>query len=124
MTNDPQWEQNKQPLNADGQPIGETHTGYHYHQTGATDDGLTVLAPCMKNHSQRDDLYRRLLEADADAKDKHAGALQASRDRGALIDALTRDGASLREIAVMLGSSHQAVDKLLRRYRDSVKQEA
>ena len=73
---------------------------------------------------ERTDLYRRLLEADAQAKDKHAGALQASRDRGALIDALTRDGASLREIAVMLGSSHQAVDKLLRRYRDSVKQEA
>ena len=61
----------------------------------------------------RADLYARLQAADKIAREKQAASLQASRDRGSLIEALTLDGASFSEIASMLTISRQAVHKLL-----------
>jgi transcriptional regulator of acetoin/glycerol metabolism len=65
----------------------------------------------------RNDLWRRLLEANARARDDAGKASQSATDRAALIEALQQDGASLAEIGAMLEVSRQAVHKMLTRHR-------
>lgn len=64
----------------------------------------------------REELYRRLLEADAHARLTHVKALDASTERGAIVEALVMDGASLQDIGSMLGTTRQAVHKMLARH--------
>lgn len=68
----------------------------------------------------RADLYRRLKASDKVAKRDNAKALRSSLERGAIVDALVRDGASLREIGRELGVSHSNVDKILTRYHKAM----
>lgn len=68
----------------------------------------------------RADLYRRLKASDKAAKKDAERSLRSSTERGAIVDALVKDGASLREIARELGISHSAVDKILTRYHKAM----
>ena len=70
--------------------------------------------------SDRDDLYRRLLEADAATTDTSARATAASRTRGALIEALVLDGASYAQIGAVLGISKQRVGEIRKAYQKAL----
>jgi hypothetical protein len=69
---------------------------------------------------QRADLWRRLSAAHKTAGATRATADRAVADRGALIDALVRDGATYAEIGVRLGVSKQRVGQMLAAYREAL----
>jgi hypothetical protein len=69
---------------------------------------------------QRADLWARLTAAHTVASDTRRQADRAVADRGALIDALVRDGASYTQIGVRLGVSKQRVGQMLAAYREAL----
>jgi DNA-binding transcriptional ArsR family regulator len=69
---------------------------------------------------QRADLWRRLSSAHSTASDTRREADRAVADRGALIDALVRDGATYSEIGLRLGVSKQRVGQMLAAYREAL----
>ena len=71
--------------------------------------------------SGREELWRRLLEAHAAAKDAQHRNTEAGRARDALIDALVRDGSSYTEVGEMLGVSRQRAFRMHKEYKRNVR---
>lgn len=67
--------------------------------------------------AMRADLEDRFRRAHDYAKLTAVAAQRAADDRGALAEALVRDGASYSEIGALVGIGKQAVKKILDRYR-------